>query len=42
MCECGHDIDRHCDGLGRCDGQSYDSEYGTFRCLCPAYIKENQ
>jgi hypothetical protein len=36
MCECGHDINRHC------DGQSYDSEYGTFRCLCPAYIKENQ
>ena len=42
MCECGHDIDRHCDGLGRCAGESYDSEYGTFRCLCPAYIKENQ
>jgi hypothetical protein len=40
MCECGHRINEHCDGIGRCYGQSRDPEYGVFKCLCPQPIKE--
>jgi hypothetical protein len=36
MCECGHPEENHCHGIGRCDGESYDPEYGVFKCMCPA------
>ncbi len=39
-CECGHGSDEHCDGLGRCVGECFDSDYGTFNCLCPNFIEE--
>lgn len=36
-CVCGHDQKRHCDRIGRCDGQAHDPEYGTYACVCPVY-----
>ena len=39
-CACGHSHAEHQDGTGRCQGHSYDTEYGTFKCLCPYYTEE--
>ena len=39
-CQCGHGTDTHHEQLGRCEGQCYDADYGTFRCLCPYYTEE--
>lgn len=39
-CQCGHDADTHHEKLGRCEGECIDTEYGTFRCLCPYYTEE--
>jgi len=40
LCACGHHADQHRDHAGRCDGQSHDSDYGTYNCLCPYYTEE--
>ena len=34
-CRCGHHADDHQD---RCAGECYDPDYGTYKCLCPAYV----
>jgi hypothetical protein len=40
-CVCGHDVDEHRDGYARCHGGCYDPEFQTsYKCLCPAYLKE--
>lgn len=39
-CTCGHDDTEHLDSAGRCEGQCYDSDYGTYKCLCFAYTEE--
>jgi len=40
MCECGHMIEEHSHGIGRCFGKSRDPQYGVFKCLCPQAIPE--
>lgn len=39
-CECGHLGSDHDNLIGRCSGDCFDPEYGTFRCLCPMYQHE--
>lgn len=41
-CVCGHKPVDHGGKYGRCEGQCYDPEYGTFACLCFAYEKGDQ
>lgn len=40
ICACGHCAGEHQNGGGRCEGYSYDIEYGRYRCLCCYYTTE--
>lgn len=36
---CGHNANIHGDG-GRCEGESHDSEYGRYACVCPIFVRD--
>ena len=38
---CEHPAKEHCDGVGRCAGQSADPDYGTYACVCPHFELDN-
>lgn len=40
LCTCGHLPSDHEADRGRCEGQCFDSDYGTFSCLCHLYEKD--
>lgn len=39
-CECGHLPSEHDMGWGRCSGECWDADYGTFGCMCFHYEKD--
>ncbi len=41
LCQCGHLPDEHFMDRGRCGGECFDPDYGTFACLCYGYEKDS-
>jgi hypothetical protein len=37
---CEHTGGSHSMGFGRCEGDSYDPDYGTYRCMCPKFERD--
>ena len=39
-CTCGHRTNEHTNNNGRCNGTSYDPDYGQWKCVCPMYRQD--